>query len=324
MKSLSAKKNLLLLLVCISVTSFGQSVVIEERVKMLALGDSYTIGQGVAESERWPVQFIKELNEQKNIVGDGPRIIATTGWRTDQLKSALLQANIEPGSVNLISLLIGVNNQYQGRTAQSYKPELEELLSLALTLVNGDKTKLFVLSIPDYGYTPFGQNNQTSISLGIDAFNAVKKEVCEENGILFIDITDISRLGLTQPDLVAGDRLHPSGKMYALWVERVLKNENITYIQNPVLDVDDKKKKEEAFRYLSPNPFQHYLKVNEDVGPFQLTIVDANGKKIFYDENPPSSPIDSDTWAIGMYFYQIQTSNETLSGRLLKFRNGIN
>ncbi|MCU0383268.1 MAG: SGNH/GDSL hydrolase family protein, partial [Cyclobacteriaceae bacterium] len=141
MKSSCAKKIFLFMLVSISATSFGQSVAIEERVKMLALGDSYTIGQSVAESERWPVQFIKELNEQKNIVGDGPLIIATTGWRTDQLKSALLQSNIEPGSVNLISLLIGVNNQFQGRTAQSYKPELEDLISLALTLVNGDKTK---------------------------------------------------------------------------------------------------------------------------------------------------------------------------------------
>ena len=324
MKSSYANKIFLLVLMSITIASYGQSVVIEERVKMLALGDSYTIGQGVAESERWPVQFIRELYEQKNIIGDGPSIIATTGWRTDQLKSALLQANIEPGSVNLISLLIGVNNQFQGRTAQSYKPEFEELITLALTLVNGDKTRLFVLSIPDYGYTPFGQSNQTSISLGIDAFNAVKKEVCEEKGILFIDITDISRLGLAQPDLVAGDRLHPSGKMYALWVERILQNENITYIQNPVLNIEEKKKKEEAFRYLSPNPFQHYLQVKEDVGSFQLTIVDANGKKIFFDENTSSSPIDTRAWSNGLYFYQIQTSSETFFGRLLKFRNGIN
>lgn len=324
MKSSYANKIFLLVLLSITVATYGQNVVIEERVKMLALGDSYTIGQSVVESERWPVQFIRELYEQKNIVGDEPRIIATTGWRTDQLKSALLQANIEPGSVNLISLLIGVNNQYQGRTAQSFKPELEELISLALNLVNGDKTKLFVLSIPDYGYTPFGQTNQTSISLGIDAFNAVKKEVCEEKGILFIDITDISRLGLAQPDLVAGDRLHPSGKMYALWVERILQNENITYIQNPVLNLEEKKKKEKAFRYLTPNPFQNILQVKEDVGPFQLTIVDANGKKVFYIENTSSSPIDTHAWATGLYFYQIQTSSETFFGRLLKFRNSIN
>jgi lysophospholipase L1-like esterase len=315
MKSSYANKIFLLVLMSITIETYGQSVVIEERVKLLALGDSYTIGQSVAESERWPVQLIKELYEQKNITGDEPRIIATTGWRTDQLKSALLQANIEQGSFNLISLLIGVNNQFQARTAQSYKPELEELISLALNLVNGDKTKLLVLSIPDYGYTPFGQSNQASISAGIDAFNFVKKEVCEENGILFIDITDISRLGLAQPDLVAGDRLHPSGKMYALWVERILQNENITYIQNPILNVDEKKKNEEASRYLYPNPFQHYLKQNENVGPFQLTIVDANGKKVFYDENTSSSPIDTHTWATGLYFYQIQTSSEPFFGR---------
>ncbi|MCU0323136.1 MAG: T9SS type A sorting domain-containing protein, partial [Chitinophagaceae bacterium] len=173
-------------------------------------------------------------------------------------------------------------------------------------------------------YTPFGQSNQTSISLGIDAFNAVKKEVCETNEILFIDITDISRLGLVQPDLVAADRLHPSGKMYALWVERILQNENITYIQNPVLNIDEKKKKEEATRFFTPNPFQHYLQVKEDVTPFQLTIVDANGKKVFYNEHTSSLPIDTRTWANGLYFYQIQTSNETLFGRLLKSRNGIN
>jgi lysophospholipase L1-like esterase len=321
---MNTKRIFLFLLINISVTSFAQSVVIEEPVKMLALGDSYTIGQSVAETDRWPVQFVKELNKQKNIVGDSPLIIATTGWRTDQLKAALLQANIEPGSVNLISLLIGVNNQYQGRTAQSYKPELEELISLALNLVNGDKSKLFVVSIPDYGYTPFGQGSQTSISLGIDAFNAVKKEVCETNGILFINITDISRLGLAQPDLVAGDRLHPSGKMYSLWVERILQNENISYIQNPVLNTDEKKKKEEANRYLTPNPFQHFLQINEDIGQYQLTIVDATGKKIFQDVTSASSLIDTYNWSDGMYFYQIQTSDEMICGRLLKFRNGIN
>ena len=118
-------------------------------------------------------------------------------------------------------MLIGVNNYYQGKSAESYTPEFEELLRTAITLAGGDKSRVFVVSIPDYGYTPFGKDKQATISAGIDAFNAVNKSIAQKLGIKYIYITDISRKGLTEPDLVAADGLHPSGKMYGAWVERM-------------------------------------------------------------------------------------------------------
>ena len=189
------------------------------KLKFIALGDSYTIGESVAEDERWPVQLAKVLRK-KGIDCSDPTIIATTGWRTDDLKHAVEKAKLKP-EYTFVSLLIGVNNYYQGKSAESYTPEFEELLRTAITLAGGDKSRVFVVSIPDYGYTPFGKDKQATISAGIDAFNAVNKSIAQKLGIKYIYITDISRKGLTEPDLVAADGLHPSGKMYGAWVERM-------------------------------------------------------------------------------------------------------
>lgn len=192
----------------------------ETPIKLLALGDSYTIGEAVEEHQRWPVQLVNKLRT----VGFGaadPVIIATTGWRTDQLKQAITAAAIAPGRHNFVSLLIGVNNQYQGKSAESYKPEFEELLQTAITIA-GDAKRVLVISIPDYGYTPFGKANQAAISQAIDSFNAVNLAISSKYQVTYVNITDISRLGLEQPDLVATDGLHPSGKMYTLWTNRIL------------------------------------------------------------------------------------------------------
>lgn len=248
-----------LLLLLISSTAFAQSLTIEEKVKFLALGDSYTIGQSVPVAERWPVQLIEKLKKEKDFSTDEPRIIATTGWRTDQLKAAIQNAAIATGTYNLVSLLIGVNNQYQGRSVDVYAQEFEELLQMAIDLA-GSKERVFVLSIPDYGYTPFGKSNQTTISTQLDEFNRINKNITERKGVLYINITDISRLGLQDPELVAGDRLHPSGKMYKAWVERILSNDSIRYIKNIVTDV--KKKKEEAMIQVYPNPLENILNVD--------------------------------------------------------------
>ena len=190
-----------------------------ETLKFLALGDSYTIGESVAAQERWPVRLADVLRK-KGVPCSDPQIIATTGWRTDDLKHAIEKAKLKP-EYTLVSLLIGVNNYYQGKSAESYAPEFEELLRTAIALAGGDKSRVFVVSIPDYGYTPFGKEKQQTISAGIDAFNAVNKSIAQKLGVRYIYITDISRKGLIEPNLVATDGLHPSGKMYSAWIERM-------------------------------------------------------------------------------------------------------
>lgn len=188
--------------------------------KFLALGDSYTIGESVLEKERWPVLLATTLRERGQQIED-PRIIAVTGWRTDQLKKAIVEANLK-NEYGLVSLLIGVNNQYQKKSAESYAPEFEELLQLALTLAGGKKENVFVVSIPDYGFTPFGKPRQEEITKAIDQFNQVNQEITKRIGIRYVFITDLTREGLVKPEYVAADGLHPSGKMYALWVERIM------------------------------------------------------------------------------------------------------
>jgi lysophospholipase L1-like esterase len=185
----------------------------------LALGDSYTIGESVAEPDRWPNQLLDSLRRHGMKFGKST-IIATTGWRTDDLKRAVSEAHLK-NEYGLVSLLIGVNNQYQGKPVAQYAVEFEELLKTAILLAGGKKENVFVVSIPDYGYTPFGKAKQSTISAAIDEFNTVNKRITKKNGVQYVDITDISRKGLQRPDLVAPDGLHPSGKMYALWVERI-------------------------------------------------------------------------------------------------------
>lgn len=212
-------KFLMLPLLCLFLHCQSQTTT-PVKTKFLALGDSYTIGESVPESERWPVQLAKALTERGQPT-EAPRIIATTGWRTDQLKKAILDANLN-NDWGMVSLLIGVNNQYQKRTVESYAPEFEELLDMAVKLAGGKRENVFVVSIPDYGFTPFGQPNQAQISKAIDEFNAVNKAITDKKGIRYVNITDLTREGLTKPEYVAPDNLHPSGIMYTLWVERIL------------------------------------------------------------------------------------------------------
>jgi lysophospholipase L1-like esterase len=188
----------------------------------LALGDSYTIGESVAEQDRWPNQLVDSLRRH-GMKFSKPTFIATTGWRTDDLARTVTAAHLK-NEYGLVSLLIGVNNQYQGKPVDQYAVEFEELLKTAIRLAGGKKENVFVVSIPDYGYTPFGKPKQSVISPAIDEFNAVNKRITLASGINYVDITDISRRGLQQPELVAPDGLHPSGKMYALWVERIVED----------------------------------------------------------------------------------------------------
>lgn len=212
-------------------------LIIEDNVKFLALGDSYTIGESVTATERWPVQLMDSLSARGLDYVDS-RIIATTGWRTDNLAKAIRNAKIKT-EYTLVSLLIGVNNFYQGKSAESYKPEFEALLETAIKLAGGIKSRVFVLSIPDYGHTPFGKKDQATISKGIDAFNEINEAIARKLNVKYYNITDITRRGLAEPDLVAFDGLHPSGKMYAAWIERILSDVKFRYASETAEEKDD-------------------------------------------------------------------------------------
>ncbi len=193
----------------------------QQPIKYLALGDSYTIGESVTETERWPVQLAEALRKKGRSI-EAPKIIATTGWRTDNLGNAINIANLKP-EYGLVSLLIGVNNQYQGKPIDQFRKEFEELLNVAIRLAQGKKENVFVVSIPDYGYTPFGKANQPKISKELDDYNSVSKNITGKYGVKYFYITDISRKGFDDPSLVASDGLHPSGKQYGQWVDLILK-----------------------------------------------------------------------------------------------------
>jgi len=219
--------KLFCILLFVSFHGMAQKLIVREEVKLLALGDSYTIGESVASSSRWPIQLVDSL-QKRGVDCLQPKIIATTGWRTDNLKNAISRTKFKKDEeYNLVSLLIGVNNYYQGKSVESYAPEFEDLLKTALQLAGGDKSSVFVLSIPDYGYTPFGKEKQQTISEGIDAYNAVNKSISDKYGVKYYNITDISRRGLDEPDLVAADGLHPSEKMYSQWVQVILSDISI-------------------------------------------------------------------------------------------------
>jgi len=187
-----------------------------ESIKYLALGDSYTIGQSVPSDENYPNRIASQFKED-SITVDTTIIIAVTGWTTANLNAGIANANLTD-TFDLVSLLIGVNNFYQGKPLSQYKAEFEDLLLQAIDLAGGIKENVFVVSIPDYAYTPFGNGN-SSISQGIDNFNAANKTITDSIGVSYFDITPISREGLDKPELVASDNLHPSGEQYKRWVE---------------------------------------------------------------------------------------------------------
>ena len=189
----------------------------------LALGDSYTIGEGVEASGRWPMQLAHGLRDAGIAIAD-PRIIATTGWTTDELSAAMDAA--EPlGEWDFVSLLIGVNNQYRGGDVDDYVGEFARLLRRAVALAGDRANRVLVLSIPDWGVTPFAfasGRDRHAIADDLDAYNAAAGELCEAHGVAFVDITGISRDGGGEPAMLADDGLHPSEAQYARWAEAAL------------------------------------------------------------------------------------------------------
>jgi lysophospholipase L1-like esterase len=191
--------------------------------KLLSLGDSYTIGQSVCIRCRFPEQLKDSLIENFNSQDIfSLEIIAQTGWTTTNLKSAIASAN-PTADFDLVTLLIGVNNQYQNKPFSLYQTEFIELVDTAISLVGGEASNLIVVSIPDYAYTPFGQNsNSETISAELETYNNYAQNYCNTNGLTYVYITDITQQGLNNPDLVASDNLHPSSLAYSKFVERIL------------------------------------------------------------------------------------------------------
>ncbi|MBE0610802.1 MAG: SGNH/GDSL hydrolase family protein [Dehalococcoidia bacterium] len=189
--------------------------------RFLALGDSYTIGESVDAEERWPVQLAAMLRERGIDVAE-PEIVATTGWTTDELASAIVER--EPrGPYGLVSLLIGVNNQYRGQLLEEYRNQFYGLLEQAIAFAGDEPGRVLVLSIPDWGVTPFADGrDRDQIAREIDAFNAVNRDESASAGARYVDVTPISRMAASDRRLVAEDGLHPSGLTYRAWAELAL------------------------------------------------------------------------------------------------------
>ena len=196
----------------------------EKEYTMLCLGDSYTIGERVAEEDRFPNQAVLQLH-LKGIFFEKPRIIATTGWTTDELKEAISREDIHE-KYDVVTLLIGVNNQYRGRSAEDYRKEFVELLQQSIAFSRHGEKQVIVLSIPDWGATPFAEGrDREKVAAEIDQFNAINKEESLNHQVNYIDVTPISRKGLNDSSLLTDDGLHPSAKMYTAWtalLEQVL------------------------------------------------------------------------------------------------------
>ena len=199
----------------------------------LALGDSYTIGEGVLPEDNFPSQTVRLLNQTLSEASSiplstnhrqgfaAPGIIAKTGWTTDELDAAINEANIS-SHFDIVSLLIGVNNQYRGRSVSEYKVQFDHLLQRAIGFAAGKTNHVFVLSIPDWGVTPFADGrDRAEVAAAIDAYNDAAKNICEQYRIVFIEITTSQRVDGTKEDFLVSDGLHPSGKEYLKWAEKL-------------------------------------------------------------------------------------------------------
>jgi lysophospholipase L1-like esterase len=193
-------------------------------LKYLALGDSYTIGEGVPKQDRFPNQLVKRLKDELNLNINQPVIIAKTGWTVDELQKAIDRSRSITPPYDLVTLLIGVNNQYRGKALEEYKIEFEKMLLQSIGFAGNLPNHVIVLSIPNWGVTPFAvekKSDQLKVANEIDAFNLAKKEICKQYGVFFIDITEHYRLVGGRPDMVVEDKLHPSSVIYTFWAEKL-------------------------------------------------------------------------------------------------------
>ena len=214
-----------LLLFCLIMSTPLPSQAQQKSLTYLALGDSYTIGEGVELSDRYPVQLVQEWNKTAKNQFASPLIIAKTGWTVDELEAGIQATPTAAEGYDLVTLLIGVNNQYRGRSVESYALDFEKMLQRAIAFARGNKAHVIVLSIPDWGVTPFAISkgvDPTQVANQIDDYNETKKAICTKNGVKYIDITAEYRIAGALPEGVVADELHPSSLIYKSWMEKLL------------------------------------------------------------------------------------------------------
>jgi lysophospholipase L1-like esterase len=198
----------------------------EKKLKYLALGDSYTIGEGVEPHERYPNQLVEKLNNSGKFTFEPPQIIAKTGWTVDELQVGIDASTLEGEGYDLVTLLIGVNNQYRGRSVGDFEKEFEAMLLQAIGFARGKNDHVIVVSIPDWGVTPFAVqrgSDQEKVAAEIDAYNLAKASICRKHEVVFVEITEDYRTIGSQSDMVVDDQLHPSALVYARWTEKIFK-----------------------------------------------------------------------------------------------------
>lgn len=301
-------KGILVLFLMMANTVFAQQVWVESPVRFLALGDSYTIGQGVSENDRWPVQLANRLKNM-GVAVEELKIIARTGWRTDDLLNAVAGENPHT-NYNMVSLLIGVNNQYQRKDIAVYPVEFRQLLNKAIELCGGNKTGVFVLSIPDYGYTPFGTTNRATISAEINEYNRINREIAYELGVAYFDITPISREAISKPEYLASDQLHPSGEMYARWVDLMFSSNGIKIVTTHVTGWQENNQ-----LVFYPNPATGQLHFNLPQQATEIMVYNSLGVNVFHTEIEFTDTfgINVSDWKPGIYFYRIKNNGETVA-----------
>ena len=306
------KYILLITFIGLTLNVWGQKIT-NTAVRFLALGDSYTIGQGVLVAERWPEQFVEALNS-KGVVTEKLTIIAQTGWRTDNLLNAINSENPD-SNYTLVSLLIGVNNQYQGSNINVYPVEFRQLLEKAIALCSGRKEGVFVLSIPDYGFTPFGFSNLATISTEIEQYNQINRKIAREMGIAYYNITPISREALNKPEYVAFDGLHPSGRMYAKWIELILDSSEFEIYTSNALKHGNA---QNTLAY--PNPASTNITISAPQKENSIVIFNSQGSVIWQADKMATEKfnIDVSGWSNGIYFYQIWGNRKAfISGKFV-------
>ena len=210
-----------ILIIIFIIILFSSCKKLSSKESYLALGDNYTSGESISEKHIWPKQLADSL-KKRNIFLSKPKIIAKTGWTTDELKKAINNSSLDY-PYDWVSLLIGVNNQFRGRDIDEFKLQFESLLLEAIAFSGNRKERVFVISIPDWGSMPFAKDRDPNkIAFEIDKYNKVIYEVCAFENIKFIDITPISRNIYSNPNWIAKDSLHPSKEQYSKWVEKIV------------------------------------------------------------------------------------------------------
>jgi lysophospholipase L1-like esterase len=278
----------------------AQELSVKTPIRYLALGDSYTIGQSVSYDQRWPRQLFDSL-KSRGYNTDTIHFIAQTGWRTDNLQSEINKQKPD-SNYNLVSLLIGVNNQYQGFPLEKYKTEFPVLLDHAIALAQGNKEQVFVVSIPDYAYSSFG-GGRTAISDKLKQYDDFAKAQCDSLGIKFYYIGDISKQGLAKPDLVASDGLHPSGKQYTLYVERILNSTNplaLEYFSNPQI------------RFATIWNIGDTIDLSENIVKWELYSLEG---KLLNKDNLPSVFVESPS---GFYILKCKNKDKKIASYRIK------